>query len=64
MKYTQHKLTDAMLKRLSAICNGRQVGGMSCLALETRGLIHREVRCWHATHAGFAALAQARAEGW
>ncbi len=66
MTYTEHKLTDAMLQRLSKTCHGRRAGGMSMVALEARGLIkmgdlHQR---WVATEAGIAALKQARREGW
>ena len=71
-RYTQHKLTDAMLRRLSKTKNGKNPGGISTNALERRGLVkttHINVtqgKTWTAeiTDAGREALDQARREGW
>lgn len=46
--YTEHKLTDPMLQRLSKICKGKPAGGISLGALEQRNLIERTIDC--ATH--------------
>jgi len=72
--YTQHKLTDAMLRRLSKTKNGKSPGGTSTDALERRGLVKtsratvksEQTRTWRTeiTDAGREALAQARLEGW
>ncbi len=76
MKYTEHKLTDAMLQRLSKITKGRPCGGNSIGALESRGLVRVTGDSWQdhhdrytgahveATELGIQALARARAEGW
>lgn len=72
MTYTEHKLTDAQLRRLSVIVNNAKGAraGMAAIALERKGLIgYSEIavqgrRLIEATDAGIAALAQARAEGW
>lgn len=65
--YTEHKLTDPMLERLSS---ASKPGGMSMRALFARGLVEdlplgkiREARTF-ATEAGELALAKARKEGW
>ncbi len=68
--YTKHKLTDAMLRHLSATHHGRQVGGMSMRALESRDLIFQATISdapglrWYTTMAGRLALINARKEGW
>jgi hypothetical protein len=72
--YTQHRLSDPALRRLSAICKGRKHGhGMALLGLENKGLVEARplidgskpgtVR-YVATEAGRQALGQARREGW
>ena len=72
--YTEHKLTDAQLRRLSVICNDAKGAraGMARVALERKGLV-TEIKQegtpynWTktvATDAGRAALTQARREGW
>lgn len=69
--YTQHKLTDHQLQRLSAVVNGREPRyGMAFVALVNKGLIAewfdddmgRNVH--EACDEGREALAQARKEGW
>jgi len=78
MTYTEHKLTDAMLRRLSPIVNGRKHNH----GLALRALVYRElVSCgeprlnsfgehswwvgpYTATDAGREALLRARVEGW
>jgi hypothetical protein len=68
--YTEHKLTDAMLQRLSKLSRGRQCGGVSTFALESRGLLFdqnagvRYAPEWMVTEAGRNALIKARREGW
>lgn len=75
--YTQHKLTDAQLVRLSQVVNNRCTHtGMPMCALERKGLVvwnaqpFPKVRksgihyCVSATQEGIEALAQARREGW
>lgn len=76
--WTEHKLTDAQLRRLSAICKpdgGGPKHGMARLALERKGLViavdHGSgflpvYKRWQyvATDAGRKALEQARREGW
>lgn len=72
--YTEHKLTNAQLRRLSAIVNntGGARAGMAGAALERKGLIvrgnwdndRRILTRTTPTDAGVAALAQARREGW
>lgn len=69
--YTQHKLTDPMLQRLSEASKpgGTFRGGVSMVSLEERGLVrvgalYHSQRRKVATEAGRQALAQARAEGW
>jgi hypothetical protein len=67
--YTEHKLTDAMLRRLSAIAGGRYAGGNSVGALESRGLVFDAAAGFARaefviTDAGRLALANARKEGW
>lgn len=65
--YTEHKLTDPMLQRLSKICKGKRCGGISMLALEARGLaveITEPNYQWVPTDLGREALADARREGW
>ncbi len=68
MTYTEHKLTDAMLQRLSKINHGRNAGGMSTVALQSRGLIEAAPRhatvWWITTETGREALSRARVEGW
>jgi hypothetical protein len=71
MTYTRYCLTDAMLRRLSAIVNGnvpRGVrGGQSAAALERRELVtaKQDGPPWYAaTDTGRWALEQARREGW
>lgn len=63
------KLTESMLEHLAATCSGRQVGGMSMRALESRELIYRYTNKygrwkWLPTVAGQLAMRTARAEGW
>lgn len=66
--YTDFKLTDAMLQRLSKICNGRPAGGMSTRALRDRGLVETDESFGYPTDRptpmGEKALADARREGW
>ena len=75
MKYTQHRLTDTMLQRLSAACKdgGTYRGGNSMYALQRRGLVRIPTDSYHpayrplptvATDAGHEALKLARQEGW
>ena len=70
MTYTEHKLTDAMLRRLSKCCHDRPVGGSTMCALEARGLVvhgpdYPIGRLWWVpTDAGREALLRARVEGW
>lgn len=75
MKYTHHKLTGPMLKRLSQLANGHPHGhGTSLDALERRGLAleraqddpkHGGYQHSHMiTAEGLRALEQARREGW
>jgi hypothetical protein len=71
MTYTNYCLTDAMLRRLSAIVNeSPQHGhGVSLQALERRELVKRidgatYPRTHQATDTGRWALQQARREGW
>ncbi len=60
--YTLHRLTDDMLKRLSAAINGRpHKWGTSWAALEKRGLVNDDNSV---TDAGRVAFEQARREGW
>jgi len=69
--WTEHKLSDHQLTRLSQMVNGRRHRhGVALLALVNKGLA-RENEEWTyygdshvATPAGAAALAQARKEGW
>ena len=61
---TDFKLNDTQLQHLSATCKGRQVGGVSMRALETRDLIWLEGDQWAPTLEGRMALRQARTEGW
>jgi len=68
-KYTQHKLSDAMLQRLSRASKGKRVGGISVPALVDRGLLFdaeagERRASYQITDAGRDALAQARREGW
>ena len=65
--YTEHKLTDAQLRRLSALVNqtkGAATAGTAGLALLRKGLATGEHYPIAATEAGRAALARARLEGW
>ena len=71
--YTEHKLTDAQLRRLSALVNdtkGAATAGMAGAALVNKGLALGSrsggALGWPTapTDAGRAALAQARREGW
>ncbi len=67
--YTDHKLTDSMLKRLSTIVHGRpHLHGNALAALERRALVEQiGVKYQHsykATAAGKEALCAARREGW
>lgn len=70
MSYTRFCLSDAMLRRLSAIVNGtlpRGVrGGQSAIALERRQLVEpvEGPPYWRATDTGKWALEEARREGW
>lgn len=71
--YTEHKLTDAQLRRLSAVVNqtpGAAKHGVAGAALKRKGLV-TDVADFAfgcndriATDAGRAALEQARQEGW
>lgn len=68
--YTEHKLTDAQLRRLSAIVNATQGAakhGMAGDALKRKGLVVETSNHYdavEATDAGRAALTKARREGW
>jgi hypothetical protein len=65
--YTQYKLTDAQLRRLSALVNetrGAATAGMAGKALLAKGLAEGKYWPECATAAGRAALQQARREGW
>jgi len=73
--YTEHKLTDAQLIRLSQIVNDRPNGfGVALQALERKGLVVRKTdyaprkygkSCFYEpTAAGTKALFIARLEGW
>jgi hypothetical protein len=69
--YTQHKLTDAQLRRLSALVNetkGAATAGMAGQALIRKGLAVDSGRYAQypvgVTDEGRAALQQARREGW
>lgn len=70
--YTEHKLTDAQLRRLSTIVNGSKGArcGVAGIALERKGLVvgmgDRRIatEAVAATDAGRAALVAARREGW
>lgn len=71
--YTRYCLTDAMLRRLSAIVNGNLhglTGGVSATALQRRELVTFNLAwkpgdpAWLPTDAGKRALEEARREGW
>lgn len=68
--YTEHKLTDAQLRRLSAIVNatkGAAKHGVAGDALKRKGLVVETANHYdaiEATEAGRAALAHARRAGW
>lgn len=70
-KFTEHKLTNPMLRRLAQMVNERSKHGhgTSLLALVDRGLAERipggeYPRTHRATAAGREALVKARAQGW
>jgi hypothetical protein len=65
--YTKHRLTDAQLRRLSALANdtkGAATAGPAGLALMRKGLAHGDRWPTGATEEGCDALVQARREGW
>lgn len=76
--YTEHKLTDAQLTRLSQICNRKPNHcGVALISLENKGLVVElsepqvfvtsrwpNQRTHRPTDAGRTALEQARAAGW
>lgn len=63
--YTEHKLTDQQLVRLSQIVNKRQrLYGMSLVALERKGLVESRENKFFATDSGVKALEIARNQGW
>jgi hypothetical protein len=64
--WTQHKLNDGQLIRLSQLANGRpNNAGMAMVALVNKGLaINKGRGRAEVTEAGREALAQARKEGW
>jgi hypothetical protein len=67
MTYTQHKLTDAQLRRLSALVNETRsaaTAGMAGKALLAKGLAEGKYWPERVTDLGRAALQQARSEGW
>ena len=77
MTYTKYKLTDAQLRRLSALVNqtkGAATAGVAGQALIRKGLAVSARKAWGedryaefpvaATEAGREALEQARREGW
>ena len=72
MRFTQHNLTNAQLRRLSQIANNRAHNyGNALAALERKGLVEEKCgpgityqRSHAVTSLGKSALEQARREGW